>query len=33
MLVGSGVSASKTAISGDNKIIEGKPLKKEWELS
>ena len=33
ILAGSGVSATKTAISGDNKIIEGKPLKKEWELS
>ena len=32
MLVGSGVSATKTAISSDNKVLEGKPLKSEWEL-
>ena len=32
MLVGSGVSATKTAISSNNKVLEGKPLKSEWEL-
>ena len=32
ILVGSGVTATKTAISADNKVLEGKPLKKEWEL-
>ena len=32
LLAGTGVTANKTAISGNNVVMSGKSLKTEWEL-
>ena len=32
LLAGTGVTANKTAISGNNVVLSGKSLKTEWEL-